>query len=178
MSLHRASRLSPITARAKALMERTSSRFRAHPFLRVWSCRPPRRWPTEAPWRITRSTQDFRGRTRNENRQWNNPTTGADGNLNYTVLYDPDTRTRAYLYPAARFARQYVYAAPPPAASPAPPANNPLAPTVPKEDLGVKFSCPGCARQKPTRRGALATKSRSPSPMSIGIPPACRSTSQ
>lgn len=85
--------------------------------------------------------RDFRGRTHNEFRQWNNPTTGADAKLTYALLYDPDTRTRTYLYPASRLARQYVYAVTNPTAVPlVAAANNPMAPAVQKEALGTKFS--------------------------------------
>ncbi len=85
--------------------------------------------------------RDSRGRTHNEFRQWNDPATGADGKLTYAVLYDPDTRTRTYLYPAGHLARQYVFAETggPPAA-PAASAGNLLVPTVQKKDLGVKLS--------------------------------------
>jgi TonB family protein len=82
--------------------------------------------------------RDFRGRTHNEFRQWNNPTTGADGKLTYALLYDPDTRTRTYLYPSAKLAREYVY--PPPSGTKSVSAKNPLASTLEREDLGTKFS--------------------------------------
>jgi TonB family protein len=85
--------------------------------------------------------RDFRGRTHNEFRQWSNPATGAEANLRCAILYDPDTRTRTYLYPASHLARQYVYAENiPSAAAPVTSANDPSAPTVQKEDLGEKFS--------------------------------------
>jgi TonB family protein len=81
--------------------------------------------------------RDSRGRTHNEFRQWNDPVTGAEGKLTYAILYDPDTRTRTYLYPAGHVARQYVFAASD--NSPAvPAASNPSEPTIQKEDLGVR----------------------------------------
>ena len=81
--------------------------------------------------------RDFRGRTHNEFRQWNDPATGAEGKLTYALIYDPDTRMRTYLYPQARLARQYVYLATS-SAAPSPAVSS--APTVQREDLGVKFS--------------------------------------
>jgi TonB family protein len=84
--------------------------------------------------------RDFRGRTHNEFRYWINPPNGTEAKLNYTVLYDPDTRTCTFVYPAARLARQFILKtdvlAPPQANKT---VTNPLAPAIQKEDMGINF---------------------------------------
>lgn len=92
---------------------------------------------------VTRRTyniiaRDFRGRTHNEDRAWIGPD-GSEPRLYYVHIYDPDTRTNIYLYPATHLARQYL---PNPSsaggvkevkiADPHPPA-------IEREDLGVNF---------------------------------------
>lgn len=91
---------------------------------------------------VTRRTfniiaRDFRGRTHNEMRAWI-PADGSEARLTYSILYDPDSRAKTYVYPSTRLARQFVLKAPAQAPMPAATAN-PLDPTIQKEDLGADF---------------------------------------
>ncbi len=91
---------------------------------------------------VTRRTfniiaRDFRGRTHNEMRAWI-PVDESEPRLTYCILYDPDSRSRTYVYPSTHLARQFILKPPAPASSP-PGTANPLAPTVQKEDLGTDF---------------------------------------
>lgn len=94
---------------------------------------------------VTRRTfniiaRDFRGRTHNEMRDWISSADGSDAKLTYSIIYDPETRTRTLLYPAMRLARQIVFRPPAvPVSHPNPPISNPLAPTIQKQDLGTNF---------------------------------------
>lgn len=81
--------------------------------------------------------RDFRGRTHNEMRAWT-PADGSEPHLTYSILFDPDTRAKTYLYPSTRLARQFILKAPAQTPTPAVTAN-PLAPTIQKEDLGTDF---------------------------------------
>jgi len=82
-----------------------------------------------------RIARDFRGRTHNEGRQWMDSGDAKDAKLLYSIIYDPATKTRFYLYPETKLARQVEIK--PPAANP--PANNSMKPTTQKEDLGTDF---------------------------------------
>ena len=53
-------------------------------------------------------SRDTRGRTRNEARNWINPTTTEEPRLTRIELYDPATRTRTNLFPLTKLARQWV----------------------------------------------------------------------
>jgi hypothetical protein len=63
--------------------------------------------------------RDFRGRTHNEMRAWIASADGSEPKLTYSIIYDPDTRARTFLYPSAKLARQFVLK--PPAAPITPP---------------------------------------------------------
>jgi len=82
--------------------------------------------------------RDFRGRTHNEMRAWI-PADGSEPRLTYSILYDPDTRTKTYLYPLTRLARQFALKPAPAQSSTSTGTTNPLAPTIQKEDLGTDF---------------------------------------
>jgi hypothetical protein len=61
---------------------------------------------------VTRRTfniiaRDFRGRTHNELRAWI-PPNGAEPKLTHSILYDPDTRAKTFVYPTTRVARQFI----------------------------------------------------------------------
>jgi TonB family protein len=55
--------------------------------------------------------RDSQGRTRNEARNWIDPTNNEEPKLTRIELYDPATRTRTDLLPLTRLARQWVLAA-------------------------------------------------------------------
>ena len=80
--------------------------------------------------------RDFRGRVHNEMRAWISPD-GSEPKLTYSILYDPDSRTRTILYPA-RLARQFILKADTKVVNILP-ATTPLTPTIQKEDLGNSF---------------------------------------
>jgi TonB family protein len=91
---------------------------------------------------VTRRTfntiaRDFRGHTHNEMRAWI-PADGSEPRLTYSILYDPDSHTKTYVYPSTHLARQFILKPPAPSSSPAGAANL-LAPSVQKEDLGTDF---------------------------------------
>jgi len=80
--------------------------------------------------------RDFRGRTRNEARNWINPALGAEPRLIRVELYDPSTRTRINVFPLTKTARQWTVSTTVPAATP-PTPTVPIKPESTKENIGV-----------------------------------------
>jgi TonB family protein len=92
---------------------------------------------------VTRRTyniiaRDLRGRTHNESRLWM-PADGSEPRLTYSVVYDPVTRARTFLYPATRLARQFIVKPPDDAATKTVAIVDPKAPTIQKDDLGTNL---------------------------------------
>jgi len=84
--------------------------------------------------------RDSLGRTRNEARNWINPSTGEEPRLIRIELYDPSTRTRTNLFPLTKIARQWTVAPQTPAAAPsATPAalNTSSKPETSRENIGT-----------------------------------------
>lgn len=63
--------------------------------------------------------RDSLGRTRNEARNWMNPSTGEEPRLIRIELYDPSTKTRTNLFPLTKIARQWIVGPAAPNATPA-----------------------------------------------------------
>ncbi len=63
--------------------------------------------------------RDSLGRTRNEARNWINPSTGEEPRLIRIELCDPSTKTRTNLFPLTKIARQWIVGPAAPNATPA-----------------------------------------------------------
>src|SRR5215472_6381679 len=64
--------------------------------------------------------RDSQGRTRNEARNWINPSSGEEPRLTRIDLYDPSTKLRTNLYPLTKIARQWPVGTPGPIPAPSP----------------------------------------------------------
>lgn len=80
--------------------------------------------------------RDSQGRTRNEARNWIDPSTGAEAWLTRIELYDPSTRLRTSLYPLTKVARQWPLGTPGPIPAPSP-QSGPAKPETTRENIGT-----------------------------------------
>src|SRR6266481_373781 len=76
--------------------------------------------------------RDSQGRTRNEARNWINPSIGAEPRLIRIEVYDPATRTRINVFPLAKTARQWTVGTTVPTA----PSSAPAKPETTTENIG------------------------------------------
>ena len=76
--------------------------------------------------------RDSQGRTRNEARNWINPSIGAEPRLIRIELYDPATRTRINAFPLIKTARQWTVGTTVPTA----PSSAPAKPETTTENIG------------------------------------------
>jgi len=77
-------------------------------------------------------TRDSQGRTRNEARNWINPSIGAEPRLIRIEVYDPATRTRINVFPLTKTARQWTVGTTVPTA----PSSAPAKPETTTENIG------------------------------------------
>ena len=80
--------------------------------------------------------RDGQGRTRNEARNWIDPSTGAEPRLTRIELYDPGTKLRTNLYPVTKIARQWPLGTPGPIPAPSP-QSPPAKPEISREEIGT-----------------------------------------
>ena len=80
--------------------------------------------------------RDSKGRTRNEARNWINPSSGEEPRLTRIELYDPSTKLRTNLYPLTKIARQWPVGTPGPIPAPSP-ASAPPKPETSREEIGT-----------------------------------------
>jgi TonB family protein len=80
--------------------------------------------------------RDSLGRTRNEGRNWINPSTGEEPRLIRIELYDPSTRTRTNLFPLTKIARQWIVAPAAPITTAAA-LNTSIKPETSRENIGT-----------------------------------------
>src|SRR6266436_1157451 len=76
--------------------------------------------------------RDSQGRTRNEARNWINPSIGAEPRLIRIEVYDPATRTRINVFPLTKTARQWTVGTTVPTA----PSSAPAKPETTTENIG------------------------------------------
>ena len=79
--------------------------------------------------------RDSQGRTRNEARNWINPSLGAEPRLIRIELYDPSTRTRINVFPLTKTARQWTAGQPAPNTTPVA-LNTSAKPETTRENIG------------------------------------------